>query len=171
MTFEYIVCWFFNERSCKSFKNVKHLSKHLVMPKEVGYDLLWQTSKSLRDDLTPNWLGFMQELLKSETPVQKSTITFSPVIDLNPNDENCIYSTHLFETEQAKRICVSVPCVTFDLLLWLKACSFIEEAGLDIVPRLGDFHTLMSYLGATRNVMKGSRIEELFNEVYVENTV
>ena len=44
------------------------------MPKEVGYDLLWQTSRS-----TPNWLGFMQELLKSKTPVQKSIITFSPV--------------------------------------------------------------------------------------------
>ena len=37
-----------------SFKNVKHLSKPLVMPKEVGYDLLWQTSRSLRNDPTPN---------------------------------------------------------------------------------------------------------------------
>ena len=37
-----------------NFKNVKHLSKPLVMPKEVGYDLLWQTSRSLRNDPTPN---------------------------------------------------------------------------------------------------------------------
>ena len=50
-----------------SFRNVKHLSKPLAMPKEVGYDLLWQTSRSLRNDPTPNWLGFMQELLKNET--------------------------------------------------------------------------------------------------------
>ena len=171
MTFEYIVSWFFNERYCKSFKNVKHLSKPLVMPKEVGYELLWQTSRSLRDDPTPKWLGFMQELLKSETPVQKSTITFSPIIDLNPNDEECIYSAHLFVTEQAKRMRVSVPCVTFDLPLWLKVGSFIEEAGLGIVSRLGDFHTLMNYLGSIGKVMKGSRIEELFNEVYVENTI
>ena len=71
-----------------SFKNVKHLSKPLAMPKEVGYDLLWQTSRSLRNNPTPNWLGFMQELLKSQTSVQKSTITFWPTIDLNLNDKS-----------------------------------------------------------------------------------
>ena len=87
------------------------------MPKEVGYDLLWQTSRSLRNDPTPNWLGFMQELLKNETPVQKSTITFLPIIDLNPNDENCIYSTLLFVIDQAKKVRVPVPCVTFDTVM------------------------------------------------------
>ena len=71
-----------------SFKNVKHLSKPLAMPKEVGYDLLWQTSRSLRNNPTPNWLGFLQELLKSQTSVQKSTITFWPTIDLNLNDKS-----------------------------------------------------------------------------------
>ena len=39
-----------------SFKNVKHLSKRLVMPKEVGYDLLWQTSRSLRNNQT-GWVS------------------------------------------------------------------------------------------------------------------
>ena len=73
--------------------------------------------------------------------------------------------------EQVKRMRVPVPCVTFDQPLWLKACGIIEEAGLDIVARLGGFHTLMSYLGAIGKVMKGFRIEELFNEVYAENTV
>ena len=37
-----------------SFKNVKHLSKPLVMPKEVDYDLLWQTSGLLINNPTPN---------------------------------------------------------------------------------------------------------------------
>ena len=124
-----------------SFKNARHLSKPLVMPKEVGYKLLWQTPRSLRNDPTLYWLGFMEELLKSETPVQKSTITFSPIIDLNPNDESCIYPTLLFVIEQAKRMRVPVPCVTFDQHLWLKACGIIEEGDLDIVARLGGFHT------------------------------
>ena len=78
--------------------------------------------------------------------MQKSTITFLPIIDLNPNDESCIYSTLLFVIEQAKRMRIPVPCVTFDQALWLKAFFIIEEAGLDIVARLGSFHTLMSYL-------------------------
>ena len=103
--------------------------------------------------------------------MQKSTITFLPIIDLNPNDESCIYSTLLFVIEQAKRMRIPVPCVTFDQALWLKAYCIIEEAGLDIVARLGSFHTLMSYLSVIGKVMKGSEIEELFNEVYAENTV
>ena len=103
--------------------------------------------------------------------MQKSTITFSPIIDLNPNDESSIYSTLLFVIEQAKRVRVPVSCVTFDQPLWLKACGIIEEAGLDIVARLGGFHTLMSYLVVIGKVMKGSGIEELFHEVYAENTV
>ena len=73
--------------------------------------------------------------------------------------------------EQGKRICVPVMCVTFDQPLWLKAYNIIEEAGLDIVARLGGFHTLMSYLGAIKKVMKGPRTEKLFNEVYAENMV
>ena len=66
---------------------------------------------------------------------------------------------------------VPIPCGTFDQPLWLKAYGIIEEAGLDIVARLCGFHTLMSYLGAIGKVMKGSGIEELFNDVYAENTV
>ena len=73
--------------------------------------------------------------------------------------------------EQAKRMRVLVPCLTFDQPLWLKACGIIEEVGLDIVARLGGFHTLMSYLGAIGKVMKGSGIKELFKNVYAENTV
>ena len=108
----------------------------------------------------------MQESLKSETSVQKSTFTFSLIIDLNPNDESSIYSTLLFVIEQAKRMRVPAACVTFDQPLWLKACGVTEEPGLDIVARLGGFHTLVSYLGAIGKVMKGSGIEELFNKVY-----
>ena len=68
-------------------------------------------------------------------------------------------------------MCVPVPCVTFDQALWLKTCCIIEEVGLDIVARLDGFHKLMSYQGAIGKVMKGSGIEELFNETYAENTV
>ena len=127
------------------------------MPKEVGYDLLWQTTRSLSNDPTPNRLGFMQELLKSETPVQNSTIKFLLIIDLNSNDESCIYLTPLFVIEQAKRMRVPVRCVTFDQPLWFKVCSIIEETGLEIVARLGGFHTLMSYLGAIEKVKERFR--------------
>ena len=126
---------------------------------------------SLIIDLNPNDESCIYSTLLFVTHVQKSTITFLPIIDLNPNDESCIYSTLLFVIEQAKRMHVPVPCVTFDQPLWLKACGVIEEAGLDIVARLGGFDTLITYLGGIGKVMKGSGTEELFNEVYPENTV
>ena len=59
--------------------------------------------------------------------------------------------------EQAKKMHVPVLCVTFDQPLWLMAYGIIEEVGLDIVARLGGFHTLMSYLGAIRKVKERFR--------------
>ena len=37
--------------------------------------------------------------------------------------------------------------------------------------RLGGFHTLMSYLGSIGKIMKGSELEELFEETYAPSTV
>ena len=104
---------------------------------------------------------------------------------LSPNhrpesDESCIYSTLPFIEEQAKLpfieeqaklLNVNTPCVTFDQPLWLKATGIINDANLNIVCRLGGFHTLMSFLGSVGNMMTGSGLEELFAEVYAEHSV
>ena len=101
---------------------------------------------------------------------QKSSVSFLPIIDLNPSDGSCIYSTLLFIEEQAKLLNVNTPCVTFDQPLWLKATGIINDANLNIC-RLGGFHTLMSFLGSVGNMMKGSGLEELFAEIYAEHSV
>ena len=36
----------------------------------------------------------------------------NPLIDLNPSDESCIYSTLIHITDQAKYLNVEIPCVT-----------------------------------------------------------
>ena len=41
-------------------------------------------------------------------------IMMLPLIDLNPNDETCIYSTLLYIIEQSKRLNIEIPSVTFD---------------------------------------------------------
>eukprot|EP00794_Sanderia_malayensis_P012470 gene12470-13758_t len=61
--------------------------------------------------------------------------------------------------------------ITFDQPLWYKAVGIIAEAGLNIVARLGGFQTVVSFLGSIGKMMKGSGIEELFAEVYAENSV
>ena len=59
----------------------------------------------------------------------------------------------------------------FDQPLWLKASGIIEESQLNIVCRLGGFHTMTSFMGSIGALMKGSGLEGLLGEVYAENTV
>ena len=94
-----------------------------------------------------------------------------PIIDLNPSDESCIYSTLLYIISQTEKLKVRTPCVTFVQPLWLKGYNIIRNKNLQIVCRLGGFHTLMSFLGSIGVLMKGSGLEDLFEEVYAGNSV
>ena len=60
-------------------------------------------------------------------------INMLPIIDLNPSDESCIFSTLLFVKEQAKRQNIAVPCITFDQPLWIKAVEIVSTKSLEIV--------------------------------------
>ena len=72
---------------------------------------------------------------------------------------------------QPKKLKVHTPCVTFDQPLWLKTFNFVHAENLQIVCRLGGFHTLMSFLGSIGTLMKRSGLGDLFAEVYAENRV
>jgi len=90
---------------------------------------------------------------------------------LNPSDETCIYSTLLYIQSQAEKLDISTPCLTFDQPLWLKAVEIIKAKAMNIVCRLGGFHTLMSFMGSIGSMMKGSGIEEVLGTVYSSNVV
>ena len=51
----------------------------------------FQTESNTR----PNWSGYMQNVSEGPYP-GSSHITYLPIIDLNPNDETCIFSILLF---------------------------------------------------------------------------
>ena len=137
------------------------------------YDLLWHCGWFMSEEqLRPHWGGFMQCCTyNTEFSASKSTIDFLPIIDLNPNDINCIYSTLIFVINQARQQKVITPCITFDQPLYWKATEIIKAERLEVVCRLGGFRTLMSILGSIGKVMKGSGLEELFEEVYPARTV
>ena len=46
-----------------------------------------------------------------------------------------------------------------------------DDAKLNIVCRLGGFHSMMSFLGSLGELMKESATEDLFIEVHAEHTV
>ena len=44
----------------------------------------------------------------------RSEVLFLPIIDLNPSDKTCIYSTLIYVESQAKKLNIPTPCITFD---------------------------------------------------------
>ena len=136
-------------------------------------DVFWKASLLLHS-LRPSWSGLMQLLHKGTHP-GKASVTFLPMIDLDPSDPSCIFSTLKFVLAQALRYDVS-PVFTFDQPLYWKALSIIRSQHNDedlkhIVLRLGGFHMQMSFLGSIGHLMAGSGLHELLEVVYASNTV
>jgi len=87
-------------------------------------DLLWKSSLLLKVP-RPQWSGFMQLIHKGEHP-GVSSVMFLPMIDLDPNDLTCIYSTLKFISSHASQY-QAYPVVTFDQPLWWKAHIMVEN--------------------------------------------
>ena len=122
--------------------------------------------------IRPNWSGFMQHIFCNDhNSSPKSEVLFLPIIDLNPSDETCIYSTLNYVQTQARKLNIPSPCITFDQPLWIKAVEIIMAKSMTIVCRLGGFHTMMSFMGSIGTMMKGSGLEEALGTVYGPNAV
>ena len=89
-----------------------------------------------------------------------SNVMFLPVLHMNPNDYTCIYSTLIFLMEQAHKLGIDTPIVTFDQPLWLKAFEIVKSKSLKIVLILGGFHLLMNFLGSIGYIMGGSGLSD-----------
>jgi len=98
-------------------------------------------------------------------------IRMLPVIDLNPNDLACIYSTLIFVERQAKQLNMDTACITFDQPLCLKAVNIALTERLNVVCHLGGFRVIMSYLGAVGSIMAGSGLAEALQTCYGPVTV
>jgi hypothetical protein len=98
-------------------------------------------------------------------------IRLLPIIDLNPSDRSCILSTLLFISNQADRLNIETPSVTFDQPLWIKAVEVVLSQSLNVVCRMGVFHMIMSFLGNIGTVMSGSGLVECFECCYGPNAV
>ena len=51
---------------------------------------------------------------ESDCPTTKAEVLFLPIIDLNPSDETCIYSTLVYVRSQAEQLSIPTACITFD---------------------------------------------------------
>jgi len=155
-----------------SFCELQRLRRPTTVPPITTLNLLWHVAFLYMEPSSPrtNWSGYMQESCRG-SPCSPASIQMLPLIDLNPSDETCIYSTLLFVQSQAKQLNIVTPCITFDQPPYVKAVDICTATGLDIVCRLGGFHTLMSFLGSIGNVMAGSGLEEILKLNYGSDTV
>ena len=96
-----------------------------------------------------------------ETLYGTATVKFLLILDLNPSDETCIYSTLLFVIKEGQKIRILTPCITFDQPLWLKVMGVIKEKDLNIACHLARFHMLMNFLGSIGKLRVGSGLEEV----------
>ena len=136
-------------------------------------DILWKTSIMFGSP-RPAWSGMMQ-LVHCRKHPGKSSVMFLPMIDMNPSDMTCVYSTLKYVREHARRHDVT-PILTFDQPLWWKALMIIvtEPEGSDlkdVVLRLGGFPTEMSFLGCIGHLMAASGLQDLLELIYSSNAV
>ena len=122
----------------------------------------------------PSWSGMMQSVHNGPHP-GKSSILFLPMIDMNPSDLSCIYSTLSFLVDHAKQYDIT-PVVTFDQPLYHKALMIVESEPIEselrkVVVRLGGFHTEMCFLATIGGLMAGSGLRELLELIYAPNAV
>ena len=105
----------------------------------------------------------------------ESSVMFLPMIDLDPTDPSCIYTTMKFVSSQARRY-DATPILTFDQPLYWKALTIIQPQPdssvlKGMVLRLGGFHMQMSFLGSIGHLMAGSGLQELLEVVFAGNAV
>ena len=97
------------------------------------------------------------------------------MIDMEPSNMTCIYSTLIFISEQAKHYS-KTPIVTFDQPLWWKALMIVanepQQSHLkSIVLRPGGLHIQMSFLDCIGYLMACSGLQDALELVYAKNAV
>ena len=107
------------------FKPLLQLQRPYILPLDTSLDLLWHVSIFFSKSSRPNWSGYMSNASVGGSYPGKSTVSILPIIDLDPTNLLCIYSTLRFIEEQAKLINIRTPVVTFDQPLWLKATEIV----------------------------------------------
>ena len=92
---------------------------------------------------------------------------YNPMIPLNPQTDESVYSTMLFVDLQARKAGMCCATLTFDQPLYLKSYKIKQDNLSDfnkIFLHPDGLHQLMSFLGAGSKFMEASGLEELWAE-------
>lgn len=84
-----------------TFRDIEEIRSNIICPKITLTTFLWKIMPFLKWP-RPNWSGFMQMVQTGEHP-GKASVLFLPLINLDPTDMSCVYSTLIFLTDQAEK--------------------------------------------------------------------
>ena len=87
-----------------------------------------------------------------------SSVVYQPIINSNPNNYSTV-NTDLLRCIQLEKPNYAV--IRFDLPIWLKAADLILSQRLPIIPRLGGFHFLKSYLATFGVIFADTGLHEI----------
>ena len=149
------------------FKAKRYLAEKVPFNKEhIYHDILWHTYYfKVGRQKRPGWSGYMQTVCQGSYP-GRSVVTMLPIIDMDPTNMTCIFSTLSFIANQANKLQIDTPVVTFDQPLWIKAMEIIKTTDLDIVLILGGFHMLMSFARSIGTLMSCSGLAAALETTY-----
>ena len=144
-----------------------------ISSRDTIADLLWHAiyfNPRKNCHRRPGWNGYMSKITAGDLP-GRSIVKVLPIIDVNPGDMSCIFSTLTFIINQAKELNITTPVLTFDQPLWLKANEIKYAKNMSIALILGGFHTMMSYCGSIGTLMERSGLAEANKACYGDATV
>jgi hypothetical protein len=92
---------------------VVSLNSVLTLPAMANVNMVWNAGGMSSDGGRSGWSGFMQSVCLGQHP-SVSPISFLPIVNLPPTNENCILTTLVFISKQASIMNLKDVCVTFD---------------------------------------------------------
>ncbi|XP_071081970.1 uncharacterized protein [Haliotis cracherodii] len=144
---------------------------NISVSKFLQLDSMWLLS-SLYSRSSPNWQGFMSEIASGQCIC--TSVTYNPMIPLNPQTNEAVYSTMRFVDSQRIKLGQCCAQLTFDQPLYAKGYKIKTDNPNEfshVQLRLGGFHQLMSYLGAGCKCMEDSGLDELWATVYARKSL
>lgn len=149
------------------------ISSLLIVKPTSNMDVLANVTWNPQSE-RPFWSGLMQSVHAGDHP-GKSSLTILPIIDLNPSDLDCVFSTLSFLVAEARKY-QTAAVITFDQPLWWKAYLIIQNEPecsplKNIILLLGGFHTQMSFLGTIGKLCEGLGLQEILETIYATNSV
>ena len=121
---------------------------------------------STNEEVLPGWTGFNTMLCSNEIP-DVSRIGYLPVIDASPTEYSTINTILTRSKEIADKLELKYAVLVFDEAVYAKVqhVRWKEETFFNrFVVRLGEFHTIMSYLSAMSKIFEdgGLKVNSYF---------